>query len=298
MKLKELEIVGFKSFVDRTKVLFPHGISAVVGPNGCGKSNIVDALRWVMGEQSVKQLRGKSMEDVIFSGSEKRGPMNMAEVCLTLINDNGSTPEEFRDFSEIMVTRRLFRSGESGYFINKQPCRLKDVQNLLMGSGLSTKAYAIIEQGKISNLIDAGPDARRYFIEEAAGITRYKSRKHEALLKIRRTQDNLLRISDVITEVKRQMNSLKRQARKAERYKTIQDQVRDLAIKVATYEYKTISSAKRETDDLLQSLRDSDFEHESEQAKLDAAIEQIKGERAAKHESISEERARQLATQR
>ncbi|NVM57073.1 MAG: AAA family ATPase, partial [Desulfobacterales bacterium] len=128
MKIKELDIIGFKSFADKTTVLFPWGICAVVGPNGCGKSNIVDAIRWVMGEQSVKQLRGKSMEDVIFAGTEKKPPLNMAEVSLTLINDNGSTPEEYRQFSEIMVSRRLFRSGESGYFINKQPCRLKDIQ--------------------------------------------------------------------------------------------------------------------------------------------------------------------------
>jgi len=140
MKLRQLEIIGFKSFVDKTTVQFPDGICAVVGPNGCGKSNIVDALRWVMGEQSVKQLRGKSMEDIIFSGCDKRGPTNMAEVALIIDNDNGTIPEEYRDFSEIMVSRRLFRSGESGYFINKRPCRLKDVQNLLMGTGLGSKS--------------------------------------------------------------------------------------------------------------------------------------------------------------
>jgi chromosome segregation protein len=176
MKIKQLEVTGFKSFVDQTSVLFPEGISAVVGPNGCGKSNIVDAIRWVMGEQSVKMLRGKSMEDIIFSGTEKRPPLNMAEVSLTLINENGNTPEPYREFSEIMVARRLFRSGESAYFINKQPCRLKDIQNLLMGSGVGSKTYAVVEQGRIANLIDAGPEERRLFVEEAAGTIRYKSR--------------------------------------------------------------------------------------------------------------------------
>ena len=299
MKLKQLEIVGFKSFVDKTTVQFPEGISAVVGPNGCGKSNIVDAIRWVMGEQSVKQLRGKAMEDVIFSGSEQRGPMNMAEVALTIDNDNGSVPEEYREFSEIMVSRRLFRSGESGYFINKQPCRLKDVQSLLMGTGLGSKAsYAIIEQGRIGSLIDAGPEERRYFIEEAAGITRYKSRKHEALLKIKRTEHNLLRIRDVIAEVKRQMNSLKRQARKAERYKVLQETLKDLELKLAVYQFNALSSVMDETEKLQASLRDSDYQHESELAKLDAAIEQIKEKRAARYEHISEERTRRYNTQR
>lgn len=177
MKLKKLELTGFKSFSEKSSIEFPHGISAVVGPNGCGKSNIVDALRWVMGEQSVKQLRGKAMEDVIFSGSNGKPPLNMAEVCLTLLNDNGTAPEELKDFTEIMLTRRLYRSGESGYFINKQPCRLKDIHNIFLGSGLGTKSYSIIQQGNIGAITEAGPEERRFFIEEAAGITRYKTRK-------------------------------------------------------------------------------------------------------------------------
>ncbi len=298
MKLKQLDIVGFKSFMEKTTVQFPQGICALVGPNGCGKSNIVDALRWVMGEQSVKQLRGKSMEDIIFSGSEKKAPVNMAEVALTLLNDNGTTPEEYRHYSEIMVSRRLFRSGESGYFINKQPCRLKDIQNLLMGTGADSKAYAVIEQGKIGSLIDAGPEERRFFVEEAAGVTRYKSRKHEALLKIQRTQHNLLRINDVIVEVKRQMNSLKRQAGTAERYKTYQKQIEGLEITVAIHEYRAITSKMDETKALLQSFQDTDFVHESELAKLDAAIEEIKQHRTFKYQSISEQKTQKNDLQR
>ena len=298
MKIKQLDITGFKSFVDRTTMAFPEGISAVVGPNGCGKSNIVDAIRWVMGEQSVRLLRGKSMEDLIFSGTEKRPPLNVTEVALTLINDNGNTPEQYRGFSEIMVARRLFRSGESAYFINKQPCRLKDIQNLLMGTGVGSRTYAVIEQARITNLIDAGPEERRLFIEEAAGTTRYKSRKNEALRKIERTQQNLVRINDVITEVKRQMNSLKRQARKAERYKTCQKQVERLEINLANYQYKAICAKMRETEALVQSLRDTDLKHGSELAKLDAAIEEIKQEQAAKHQEISEHKARRYQLQR
>jgi chromosome segregation protein len=292
MRIKQLDIIGFKSFPDSLTLRFPEGICAVVGPNGCGKSNIVDALRWVMGEQSVKQLRGKSMEDIIFSGSEGKGPVNLAEVAVTLMNENGNAPEEYRHLPEIMVSRRLFRSGESGYFINKQPCRLKDIQNLLMGTGVGSRNYAVVEQGKIASIIDAGPDELRFFIEEAAGITRYKSRKKEALLKIQRTQHNLLRIHDVIIEVKRQMNSLKRQAKKAERYKTFQAKIEELEIALATFQYRTISTEMEETEKLLESLRDTDFKHESELATLDAAIEKVKQERTAQYRRISEEKAR------
>ncbi len=291
MKIKQLDFIGFKSFVDKTTVQFPLGISAVVGPNGCGKSNIVDAIRWCMGEQSVKQLRGKSMEDVIFSGTEKKPPLNMAEVAITLINDNGNTPEEYRDFSEIMVGRRLFRSGETVYLINNQPCRLKDIHNLLMGTGVGAKTYGIIEQGRIVTLVDAGPEELRYFLEEAAGITRYKSRRNEALHKVQRTQMNLARVNDVILEVERQMRSLKRQARKAGRYKTYQQQIEHLEVTLATYHYKALSAEVGETDALLQSLKDQDFQHGAELAKLDAAIEQIKQERAAKHQAISDQKA-------
>ena len=298
MKIKQLDITGFKSFVDKTTMTFPEGISAVVGPNGCGKSNIVDAIRWVMGEQSVKLLRGKSMEDVIFSGTEKRAPLNIAEVALTLINDNDNTPEQYREFSEIMVARRLFRSGESAYFINKRPCRLKDIQNLLMGSGVGARTYAVIEQARIATLIDAGPEERRFFVEEAAGITRYKSRKNEALRKIERTQHNLVRINDIITEVKRQMNSLKRQARKAERYKTYQKQIERLEVDLTTYQYKALCAKMRETDTLLKSMRDTDLKHGSQLAKLDAAIEETEQERAAKDQEISDHKSKRYQFQR
>lgn len=298
MKIRQLDITGFKSFADKTTVTFPEGISAMVGPNGCGKSNIVDAIRWVMGEQSVKLLRGKSMEDIIFSGTEKRAPLNIAEVALTLINDDDNTPEPYREFPEIMVARRLFRSGESGYFINKRPCRLKDIQNLLMGSGVGSRTYAVIEQARIATLIDAGPEERRFFIEEAAGITRYKSRKNEALRKIERTQHNLVRINDIIIEVKRQMNSLKRQARKAERYKTYQKKIEHLEVDLATHQYKALCAKMRETDTLLKSMRDTDLKHGSQLAKLDAAIEETEQERAAKDQGISDLKNKRYQFQR
>ena len=216
MKLKKLEIIGFKSFPEKARIDFPPGISAIVGPNGCGKSNIVDALKWVMGEQSVKQLRGKSMEDVIFAGTNGKPQLNMAEVSLSIANDNGSIPEELKHFTEIMLTRRIYRSGESAYFLNKQPCRLKNIHNIFMGSGMGAKSYAVIQQGNVGAITDAGPEERRFFIEEAAGITRYKRRKEEATRKVRQTNQNLLRIKDIINEISRQMSVCKRQAKKAE----------------------------------------------------------------------------------
>jgi len=298
MKLKRLEIHGFKSFPEKATIQFPPGISAVVGPNGCGKSNVVDALRWVMGEQSVKQLRGKNMEDVIFSGSNGKQPLNMAEVSLILENDNGSAPEEFKDFTEIMLARRFFRSGESAYYINKQPCRLKDIHNIFLGSGLSTKSYAVIQQGNIGAIIDAGPDERRFFIEEAAGVTRFKRRKEEALRKVASTNQNLLRITDILAEIKRQMASLKRQARKAELYKKYQEQIRKFDVLLGLINYDDYKCKIDETDTLLRNLKDTDFGHTSELNKIDAAVEMIKLKRLQKNQEISNQRSKIFETQR
>jgi len=178
MKIKRIELVGFKSFVDRTILHLDHDVLGVVGPNGCGKSNIVDAIRWCMGEQSARHLRGRLMEDVIFSGSDSRSPNDFAEVTLTFDNEaGGDAPLEYRDYAEIAVTRRLHRTGESEYLINKTPVRLRDVTDLFLGTGAGTKAYSIIEQGKVGLIVSAKPEDRRILIEEAAGITRFKSRK-------------------------------------------------------------------------------------------------------------------------
>ncbi|UCE56028.1 MAG: chromosome segregation protein SMC [Desulfobacterales bacterium] len=298
MKLKKLEIIGFKSFCDKSIIEFPPGISAVVGPNGCGKSNIIDALRWVMGEQSVKQLRGKSMEDVIFSGANGKQPLNMAEVSLILSNENGDAPEELKDFTEIMLTRRLYRSGESAYFLNKQPCRLKDIHSIFLGSGLGSRSYAVIQQGNIGAITEAGPEERRLFIEEAAGVTRYKSRKYEALRKIETTNQNLLRVSDILLEIKRQMNSLKRQARKAEIYNNFQKRIRVLDIRLGLHYYDDYTRQIEKTDALLNELKDADIGHTSELKKLDAAVEKIKLNRQQKIQEISEQKAQKFETQR
>ncbi len=298
MKLKKLEISGFKSFFEKEKIQFPIGISAIVGPNGCGKSNVVDALRWVMGEQSVKTLRGKSMEDVIFAGTKGKMPLNMAEVSLTLLNDNGSAPEELKDFTEIMLTRRLYRSGESAYLINKRPCRLKDVQRVFLGSGLGAKSYAVIQQGNIGAITDAGPDERRFFIEEAAGTTIFKSKKIEALRKVKSTNQNLLRINDIISEIKRQMASLKRQARKAQLYKTHQERIKQLDFCLALLHYDDYTKRIDEADSLLKELKDEDIGHSTQLEKLDLAIEEIKLKRWEKNQEISTQKSTKYEMQR
>ena len=298
MKIKKLDIVGFKSFQDKSSIAFPSGISAIVGPNGCGKSNVIDAFRWVMGEQSVKQLRGKSMEDIIFAGANGKPPLNMAEVTITLANDNGHAPEEFKDFSEISVTRRLFRSGESAYMLNRQPCRLKDIYNLFMGSGMGARTFAIIQQGNIGAIVDAGPDERRLFIEEAAGVTRYKLRKKEALAKVKSTEQNLLRLNDIILEVDRQMTGLGRQAKRAERFKNYQERAHAIDSQLLVHQYDDLSSQIHNTENMLRELKDADIGHVTQLKKIDAAVEDIKLKRWQKNQEISTQKGEKFEIQR
>ena len=227
MRLKRLEMIGFKSFAQRTVVEMNPGITAVVGPNGCGKSNIVDALRWAMGEQSARHLRGHQMEDVVFNGSDSLPATGMAEVSIIFDNEDGRGPAEYANFSEIMVTRRLFRSGESEYAINKVNCRLKDVVELFLGTGVGSKAYSIVEQGKVDELVNAKPEERRGLIEEAAGTSKYKSRKIVAEKKLERTQQNLLRLNDIVREIERQIRSMELQAKKAERYRALKAELKE-----------------------------------------------------------------------
>jgi chromosome segregation protein len=239
MHIKRLEIAGFKSFVDRTVIHFDHDVIGVVGPNGCGKSNIVDAIRWCMGEQSAKHLRGRAMEDVIFNGSESRGPHGLAEVTLTFDNTDpayaASLPPEYHAYPEIAITRRLYRDGTSEYLINKTQVRLRDVTELFLGTGVGTKAYSIVEQGRIGQIVSSRPEDRRLFIEEAAGITKYKQRRKQAERKMELTRQNLLRISDIVTEIDRTRASLKRQVAKAERYIQYRAELEDLVLHDASH---------------------------------------------------------------
>lgn len=242
MKIKRVEIQGFKSFVDRVALDFESGITAILGPNGCGKSNIVDAIRWAMGEQNAKNLRGRAMEDVIFGGSESRKPLGMAEVSMIFANDDGQAPAAYRQYAEIMVTRRLFRNGDSEYLINKTPCRLLDISELFMDTGVGARAYSIIEQGKIGMILNAKPEDRRFLIEEAAGVTKYKSRKKAALRKIEATRQNLLRLGDIVAEVRRQTASLKRQAQKAERFRALREELKGIEVGLARRRFAELSA--------------------------------------------------------
>src|SRR5882762_3345127 len=218
MHLESLELLGFKSFADKTLLNFHEGTTAIVGPNGCGKSNVLDAVRWVLGEQSAKSLRGEEMADVIFDGSEARKPVGFAEVSLTFTD---CADELGIDWHDVRVTRRVYRDGNSEYLLNKTSCRLRDIQNLFADTGIGRAAYSMMEQGKIDMILSSRPEDRRTVFEEAAGVTKYKTQKREALRKLEATDANLLRIGDIIKEVKRQIGSLQRQAGKARRYQTL-----------------------------------------------------------------------------
>ncbi|MDL2228940.1 AAA family ATPase [Treponema sp. OttesenSCG-928-L16] len=222
MFLKSLDIFGFKSFADRTRVEFADGITALLGPNGCGKSNVVDAIKWVLGEQASKSLRAEKMEDVIFNGTEERKPLNVAEVTLTLANEAGLLPI---DVPEIQIKRRLYRSGESEYYINSAPSRLKEVRELFWDTGVGKAAYSVMEQGKIDQVLSSKPDERRYLFEEAAGITRFKVKSAEAERKLIKTEENMRQVEGILGEVKRSYDSLKTQAEKTLQYRSLREDI-------------------------------------------------------------------------
>ena len=274
MRIKSLQVHGFKSFVDPTTFTFKDGITAVVGPNGCGKSNVVDAVRWVMGEQSAQRLRGKGMDDVIFAGSENRPPIGMAEVILTFENTEGRAPGEFSQFSEIQICRRLYRSGESEYLINKSSARLKDVQDFFRDTGIGAKGYTIVEQGKVAEIVSAKAADRRLLIEEAAGITKYKARRREAEGKIRSTEQNLQRVNDVLAEIRRQISSLERQARKAARYKRLRETQRILELSLAADERDQLLKCVGESKSRMEGLQDSVTALSTRVAQRELALEE------------------------
>src|SRR5213075_2213887 len=233
MRLESITLQGFKSFGEKVVVKILPGITGIVGPNGCGKSNISEAVRWALGEQSAKSLRGSRMEDLIFHGSASRKPVGLAEVQLTFSNEGTlSVP-----WSEIAVSRRLYRTGDSEYLLNSGVTRLRDILDLFAGTGANPRAYSVMDQDKLNHVLTAKPHERRVFIEEAAGIARYKQQRNETQGKLDATRQNLVRVRDVMDEVKRQLSSLERQAKKARQYKALQTTKRDLALAVLAAEY-------------------------------------------------------------
>jgi chromosome segregation protein len=323
MYLKNLTLFGFKSFADKTALNFQPGVTAIVGPNGCGKSNVSDAIRWVLGEQSAKALRGGEMADVIFNGTDGRKPMGMGEVSLTLGDVDG---ENLRaagvevTYDEVTLTRRIFRDGASEYFLNRTSCRLKDIQQLFMGTGIGRTSYSILAQGHITQILSSKPEDRRMIFEEAAGITKFKSQKRESLRKLEYTEQNLLRVADLIREVKRQIGSLQRQAGKARRYKQISAELQHLDTQLARHQFDVLQAEISEKQSAVEKLRNEIeqgsadvLRFESEIAQLRERLSELEHEIAAmqqrglelkgetdRHESriqFNEERLREIAAQ-
>ena len=267
--LKALELVGFKSFADKTRLEFPQGITVVVGPNGSGKSNIVDAIKWVLGEQSVKSLRGKEMADVIFNGSASRKPLNAAECTLTF---NNSSKLLAIDTAEVHITRRVYRSGEGEYLINRQPCRLKDIRELFAGTGVATEAYSVIEQGKVDVMLQASPRDRRMIFEEAAGISRFKAKKVESQRRIERVEQNLLRLKDIVDEVDNRLRSVRNQAGKARRYKEYSDRLQALRTQVGLADWRKLTERLTELETEVVAVRDEAGAAAAEAEVLEATV--------------------------
>jgi chromosome segregation protein len=289
LRIKKIELIGFKSFKDRTVIHFDAGITGIVGPNGCGKSNIVDALMWVMGEMSAKDLRGSQMTDVIFAGAEGYAPMGMCEVSLTLENDGGAFPVKYLKHSEIMVTRRLYRNGEGEYFINKESSRLKDVQEIFMDTGAGSKGFSIIAQGMIGKIITAKPEDRRMLIEEAAGITKFKARKKESQRKLQSTDQNLVRLQDIIGELKRQIDSLQRQAQRAERYRNIKNQIEELDLWLSSAQYVELKRAADEAQAIFNEAQNMEVEGETSLSTLQGQLEILKLQILEKEKTVDEQ---------
>jgi len=241
MRLKNIKLAGFKSFVDPTVVPFPGNLTAIVGPNGCGKSNIIDAIRWVMGESSAKQLRGQSLDDVIFNGSTARKPVGQAAIELTFDNSDGTLEGQYASYSELGIRREITRDGQSNYYLNGARCRRKDIIDIFLGTGLGPRSYAIIEQGMISRVVEAKPEELRSYIEEAAGISKYKERRRETELRIQHTQDNLARLNDLRDELEKQLNHLQRQANAAERYTVLKQEERLLKAQIHALRWRDLS---------------------------------------------------------
>lgn len=285
MFLKRLDVVGFKSFAERIAVEFVPGVTAVVGPNGSGKSNITDSIRWVLGEQSAKSLRGAKMEDIIFAGSDSRKPLNFAEVTLTLDNEDQSLP---LDYNEVSVTRRVYRSGDSEYLINKQSCRLKDIVDLFMDSGLGREAFSIISQGRVEEILNSKPEDRRTIFEEAAGVLKYKSRKKKAESKLFETQENLNRVTDILHELEGQVEPLKIQASIAKDYLQQKEELEKIEVALTAYEIEELHGRWQKLSKQLEEHKEDEIKQSAILQKKEAEIEKMRDELTALDESVSD----------
>ena len=285
MYLQALKLHGFKSFADPTILRFEPGVTAIVGPNGCGKSNIADAIRWVLGEQSAKALRGGKMQDVIFEGTDTRRPQNLCEISLLLTECEQQLGTEYH---EVEIMRRTSRDGQSDYSLNGQPCRLKDIHKLFMDTGVGRTSYSIMAQGQIDQVLSSKPEERRAVFEEAAGITRYKSQRREALGKLLLTDQNLARVTDVIAEVGRQIGSLRRQASKAMRYKRLSFRLRHLSLAHSGWQWGQLSAAIAGLEADVAALRATTEAHRAALEERQRELNEIKARRSDYHQRVQE----------
>ncbi len=289
MRLKNVRLCGFKSFCDSTDFAFlQQGITTVVGPNGCGKSNVVDAVRWALGEQSPRLMRSNSMGDVIFSGSASRKPVGRAEVTLLFDNSQRTAIEKYNEFAELSVTRRLYRSGESEYLINKMPCRLMDVRELLMDTGAAGRSYSVVEQGRVEEFVTASAQERRAYMEEAAGIVRYKTKRIAAERKLEQTRQNLLRVEDVLSELNRQESALRRQMQSAQEFRALQAEVNLLKGSLTRLRHGNSARACSEQEQQLEALRGESGDVQHRLAGLDAQLAQLGLEQTRQEQALRE----------
>ncbi|WP_286804593.1 chromosome segregation SMC family protein, partial [Marinimicrobium sp. UBA4209] len=295
MRLKCIKLVGFKSFVDATTVNFPSNLCAVVGPNGCGKSNIIDAVRWVMGESSAKNLRGEAMTDVIFNGSNARKPVGQASIELVFDNSDKTVQGEYAAFNEISIKRKVTREAQNFYYLNGTKCRRRDITDIFLGTGLGPRSYAIIEQGMISRLIEAKPEELRVYIEEAAGISKYKERRRDTENRMRRTQENLERLTDIRDELERQLSRLQRQAQAAEKYTEYKKEERQLKAQLQALKYRNLDDQAKAKQT---GIRDLELRMESfvtDQVNKDTQIEKCRSQYTELQDKFNEVQGRYYA---
>ena len=296
MRLKHIKLSGFKSFVDTTKVSVPSNLIGIVGPNGCGKSNVIDAIRWVMGESSAKTLRGENMDDVIFNGSSTRKPVGKAFVELVFDNKNGKAPGSYAKYAEIAIRRELTRDGGSKYFINKIKSRRKDIQDIFLGTGLGPRSYSIIEQGMVSRIVESKPEDLRVLIEEAAGISRYKERRRETENRIRHTRDNLSRVEDILSELETQLRRLKRQSNAAERYKVLKQEQRELDVSLKSLKWAALDQKVQQKDAETGRLETEYEAGVAGQREVEAQLEKMREEQVFLTEKLNKVQAEYYST--